>query len=322
MIYRYTNALKRLLRQLDPICDKYKTLKLFFLIDAAYCYVRHGSSPRDYINYQFYKLKNNEKKKFITMRGTKKIEKIFNDPKNAECFNNKFKFNENFKKFVKRKWIYAPVKTDKEIIQFINSTDKVIVKPIDLSSGRGVYKLDVNKIKDVEKFCREVKESKSLIEEFILQHEEINKLNITSVNTIRIYTIIDNLGKCNIIYAALRVGGGNASVDNFHNGGVGYVLDIKTGVVKKQGINIDGEEYIRHPSSGILMLGYQIPNWNELIIFVSDAAKVFPKSRYIGWDVAITRDGFEMIEGNYMADPGFLQALDKEGKMDIFKRMA
>lgn len=35
-------------------------------------------------------------------------------------------------------------------------------------------------------------------------------------------------------------------------------------------------------------------------------------------DVAVLEDAFEFIEGNYMGDPGALQALDKEGKKEMF----
>ena len=118
-----------------------------------------------------------------------------------------------------------------------------------------------------------------------------------------------------------RVGSATADVDNSHNGGVGYLLDIDTGIVKRQGVDINGNNHIYHPSSGELMLGFQIPNWDNLKRFVISAAKKFKGSRYIAWDVAVLEDGFEFVEGNYMGDPGFLQAVDKVGKREIFKEL-
>lgn len=118
-----------------------------------------------------------------------------------------------------------------------------------------------------------------------------------------------------------RVGSATADVDNFHNGGVGYPLDLHTGVVYKQGVDLKGNTHTYHPSSGTLMLGFKIPNWQNLKGFVLNAARKFPQSRYIAWDVAVLEDGFEMVEGNYNGDPGLLQALDKVGKKEIFTEL-
>lgn len=197
----------------------------------------------------------------------------------------------------------------------------MIVKPTNLSSGRGIFAVLADEIKDIEGLCNRTRVDKCLIEEFITQHPDISRLNSNTVNTVRVYTIIDAFGKCNIIFAAIRVGSSQGDVDNFHNGGVGYAIDLDTGIIKQQGVDIVGKQYIYHPSSNVLMLGYKIPMWLELKAFVLSAAKIFPKARYIGWDVAITQNGFEMVEGNYMADPGLLQALDKQGKYQVFKEM-
>lgn len=316
---RYITAYNRLSKQLDVICAEYKAPKTRFWIDALYCFVFHGASPRDYVNFEFFRLNHVGRKQFLTMRRTHKIERMFNDPKYAQIFNNKEIFNHEFSQFVKRKWIYAPDKTDGEIIGYIQQMKKVIVKPTNLSSGKGIFKLSASEIDNIKDFCSYVKEKKCLIEEFIVQHQDISKLNPITVNTIRVYTIIDASGGCDIIFAAIRVGSGQGDVDNFHAGGVGYPLDIGTGYIKQQGVDINGKQYLHHPSSNTLMLGYKIPMWEELKKFILQAAMMFPKARYIGWDVAVTQNGFEMVEGNYMADPGLLQTLDKQEKYQVFK---
>lgn len=121
---RYTTAYKRLSRQLDELCVQYKTPKIRFWVDALYCFIYHGASPRDYINFNFFKLNHVERKKFLTMRRTHKVEKLFNDPQYAYVFNNKEIFNQEFSKFVNRKWIYAPEKNDLDITEFIHSVKK------------------------------------------------------------------------------------------------------------------------------------------------------------------------------------------------------
>lgn len=65
------------------------------------------------------------------------------------------------------------------------------------------------------------------------------------------------------------------------------------------------------------MIGFQIPQWADLKKFVYDAMEVIPQARLLAWDVAILSDGFEMIEGNYNGDPGFMQAPSKIGTKRI-----
>ena len=50
------------------------------------------------------------------------------------------------------------------------------------------------------------------------------------------------------------------------------------------------------------MLGYQLPNWQIAIDTVKIAAEKLSQCRFIGWDVAFTADGVELIEGNH--NPG------------------
>ena len=42
----------------------------------------------------------------------------------------------------------------------------------------------------------------------------------------------------------------------------------------------------------------KIPMWDRVLEVVIEAAKKIPQVRYIGWDIAITNDGVELIEGN------------------------
>ena len=44
--------------------------------------------------------------------------------------------------------------------------------------------------------------------------------------------------------------------------------------------------------------GFQIPFWNEIIKMLISAANVVKEVGYIGWDVAITKTGPIIIEGN------------------------
>ena len=122
-------------------------------------------------------------------------------------------------------------------------------------------------------------------------------LNPSSVNTIRVLTF-----KGEVIACALRIGGDDAVVDNLHSNGVCAHLDRNEGVIDALCIDNKLNKYLKHPRTGKLLVGFQVPNWEILIARVKEAATVVPEVEYIGWDVAVLDDDVAIIEGNH--DPG------------------
>lgn len=59
-----------------------------------------------------------------------------------------------------------------------------------------------------------------------------------------------------------------------------------------------GNNYTYHPDTNIKLVGFQIPKWNEAVETAINLAKQVPDVRYVGWDLALTADGWVMIEGN------------------------
>ena len=55
------------------------------------------------------------------------------------------------------------------------------------------------------------------------------------------------------------------------------------------------------------MLGLRIPHFDKLKAFVERMARLNPKAKLVGWDIAITETGFELIEGNFAADETIMQ---------------
>ena len=102
------------------------------------------------------------------------------------------------------------------------------------------------------------------------------------------------------------------SVDNFHFDGIGANVDIETGIINTIGYDTYNKTYILHPETKKQIIGFQIPNWNECILFIKKAAKRLPSVRYIGWDLVIKNDGsLCLIEANDNADHDFQQLHNK-----------
>ena len=137
-----------------------------------------------------------------------------------------------------------------------------------------------------------------------------------SVNTLRIMTFVNN-GKSEILYAVLRVGNGTCEVDNFHKGGMGIEINTRTGKLRGNGIDKDLNEYKKHPVTNIYFDKFQLPFWDETKKLVLNAALVNENIKVVGWDVAITKTGPILVEGNRR--PGFdiVQVVSKRGRKDI-----
>ena len=308
MSSRYKVAINRLKNSINYISSEYHCRKTRIWIDALWSYIRYGVTPAEYIGFGFYKWGGLTKKQFYTARHSYKFEKLFNDPAYKNIFWDKEKFNEEFREWVNRDWIFCGNSSKENVEKFLNNHPSVIVKPTSLSSGHGIHKFNEEK----DSVVILIKE-KCLLEEFVTQHHEMAKLNPTSVNTIRVYTVMDKKGQVHILTASIRVGGSGAVVDNYHSGGVGYPLDVKSGVVCGAGVDINGTEHLFHPGNDEKVIGFQVPNWDGLCEFIFSACKHLKGARLIAWDVAVLEDGFEMIEGNYEGDPGFMQSPSKKG---------
>ena len=46
-------------------------------------------------------------------------------------------------------------------------------------------------------------------------------------------------------------------------------------------------------------MGYELPRWNEMKAMCCEMAKMVPSIKCIGWDVALTDNGWIVVEGNW-----------------------
>ena len=133
----------------------------------------------------------------------------------------------------------------------------------------------------------------------------------------------DRSGRVRLIGACLKCGGRNAATDNFHSGGVAYPLELASGRVCGPGRNnTDLHDYTRHPASGAYLPGTVIPFWQEITACVSQAMDRVPGMGYVGWDIAVTPDGPELIEGNWHWPGGNIIQFDGVGKYPLLRDCA
>lgn len=285
--------------------------------DIRKCQKKYKISVEDYINFDFDKLNETERSTYLTNGYMENFVRKFNDKNDLDKFKNKVKFDTIFKDYIKRDFISTKDLTLEKLTEFIKDKDKIVYKPLDLALGEGFTIIDCsNSAKDIFKVIKGKKDG--IIEDYIIQHPDLEKIS-PSVNTLRI--VIFNTGKeCKFLTACLRMGV-NKMVDNFCAGGIAAGIDIKTGKINTTGIDKKKNRYKEHPISKVKLEGFKIPYWKEALKLVEQCYNLVPTVRYIGFDVAITKDGPIIVEGNAsLPDYMIMQSVseEKRGLKDEF----
>lgn len=290
------------------------------LLDTYFSIFKYGIGLTDYLNYEFYKKKSNERKTYAGIKIQNTFYETVSPSKYKKRYTIKPDFLEDFKEYTKRDFIVPERVEYSKFEKYINKHDMWMSKPYDGLGGADVEKVYKKDIKDIKKYYEDCKDQRIFLEDVITQHKDMNKLCDTSCNTIRIMTFNNN-GKSEILAAVLRVGNGVNPVDNFHAGGMTAEIDLETGKVINSALSKDLQEFKEHPTSKVKFVGFQIPCWDELKQMVLKASLESDKILVVGWDVAITTDGPIIIEGNRR--PGFdvIQVAGRRGRMDIINHV-
>jgi len=160
-----------------------------------------------------------------------------------------------------------------------------------------------------------------IVQEKVKQHPDIQCVNPTSLNSMRLYTYRKLDGTYSFLYpyAMLRYGGKGAVKDNTSKGGGTCLID-KNGLV-------DDKVY-RFKSLTVSSLKQEtgvenlvIPSYQRVIDTLLNAHKRLPYFDFVGWDVTVLPDGepllieFNLVPGvegpQIMAGPMFGEHLDE-----------
>lgn len=296
--------------------------KLFF--DVVKCGLKYGAGYKDYELCEWWNLNDSQRATYVTRGINNTIVTLLNNKDFYHILDNKIEFNKTFSKYLGRKWLDMQAATTEDFKAFLQGLDIIISKPSEEACGRGVEKLNVADYPSAEALFEHLKSINSgLVEEFVVQHEAVAKLYPLSVNTYRIVTVLTD-GVPHIVYAFIRIGNGGRFVDNINAGGMAAPINIETGVIEYPAFDKDSIYYETHPYTNCPIKGYQLPQWEKAVETVLSAATVVPEVGYVGWDIAATKDGVVMIEGNPFPGHDILQmpphVPDKIGMLPQFKK--
>lgn len=240
---------------------------------------------------------------------------FLNMPEDAQFdFFNKIDIYDKFGKYYQRDVIISSRSTDEEIKAFVEKHPLHFAKQAINYGGFGLEKINYENFSSFEDYKAYLVEHKyEVLEELIKQHPDVNKLYPYSVNSLRVTTVLGLDGTVHFLPSILRMGGDMMEIDNVSSGGV-YVQVDPTGRISSHGFKEDGEFNLdgghlveAHTTTGTVFLNYQLPHTKEAFELVEKMAKEVPEYRYIGWDIALTEDGVDMIELNTYASYDMIQ---------------
>ena len=284
---------QKMFKTIKDISKETKKSKLFILNDMIYCGFKYQAGYSDYKLYKMYNMNANERKTIVTRGINNNIVKKYNNKSYIDCFENKALFNKLFDKYLNREWLFLEEASLDDFKEYASKRKEIIVKPLSLSCGRGVEKINLKGQDLAQVYDELLKNGQTLIEDVAQQNETLNKIYPYSVNTLRVVTL-----KGHVVCIFLRLGNNGNVVDNFNHGGMVVPVDVITGKINYPALDKDGNTYEIHPMTKEKITGITVPMIEEVKKLCIDACQVVPEIGYVAWDVCLGKTKPCLIEGN------------------------
>ncbi|MBR2730855.1 MAG: hypothetical protein IKD72_02580 [Clostridia bacterium] len=285
---------------------------------TIYQYWVYGVSTDEYFYYDFANKTREEKLEYMTYRLRLLYGQHLNRKDMTHLLTNKFETYNYFKEQYLRDVILCSAEDDFDaFLAFTQKHPEFVVKPVDLSGGRGVHKASVAGMNEAEKkqcFLRLLQEgidnkakylrgfdASVILEELIDQNEEMAAFNPASVNGVRLVTVLRG-DEVTPYEAWMKIGRGGHFLASAVFGTMDAGIDMKTGVINTPGFTEMGECYAAHPDNGLPIVGFQIPQWQELLALAEECALKMPFFHYVGWDFVLSKKGWCIMEVNQCSD--------------------
>lgn len=314
--YLFSAHYKEFFASLKLVAKKEKRCFLVLLIDSIILMLRFGFGMADYLNYELYKKGKKERREYISTKEEGLFYAKVSPAEYKKRFTVKPRFLKEFSDYTKREFLVPAEAKFEDFLAFLERNPVFMSKPYDGLAGQEVKKEYAKDIEDKRAYFENAVEKRYFFEELVRQHEGMNRLCPTSVNTLRIMTFNDH-GKSRIFWMGLRVGNGINPVDNFHAKGMGAVIDMETGRLCGEAVDKSLNRFSEHPTTKVRFDGFEIPCFKEAKELVLKASLEDEHILVVGWDVAISEKGPLLIEGNRR--PGFdlVQVVSRRGRRDV-----
>ncbi|MCR5627180.1 MAG: hypothetical protein K6F99_07670 [Lachnospiraceae bacterium] len=177
-----------------------------------------------------------------------------------------------------------------DVCRKVESLEQCVIKrATDSEGGYGVVFIEgedrINVLKDF------VAKNKTdlVIQESIKQHPAYSRLNESSVNTLRIMSLLTKEG-VKIVSGAVRIGTKGSRVDNLCHGGI-FCGVKEDGRLTETGLMDDGSVIKEHPQNGYVFSDIKLPYYDRAVELIKRAHPIMAHNKIAYWDIAIDEEG-------------------------------
>ncbi len=284
----------------------------------VYSYWKYGTSISDYFELGYYN-ENPAKSQYATLRINSALVNTVDDNAVMHKYCDKYNMYSGIEPFLGRKVLFTKNISFDDFSSFTDKLSSFLYKPNFESCGRGIEKIEINENNKNEVWNQIKKYPEGVLDSFITQHHELSRLCPASVNTVRIFTAKVN-DKIYYIGGCLRIGGGKTFIDNYSSGGLVVSLDLKTGRSIDLAEDMYRNRYERHPATGVVLKGFQVPLWDKVIDLVKRAA-IHYELNYVAWDIAVRETDCVLVECNAFGQIAVIQIAGGTPKREICERI-
>lgn len=295
--------------------------RLNLLLDMHRCNNERGINWGNYASAGFYLNQDPAyRATFLSQREMTKLMYLSNTREAIDLLTDKGAAARHLRPFIKRQFVDLRVNTYEEFEALVRSSERIFTKPFSEAGGHGISSYQTaDLLTDLRTFYEKFKaDGHCIVEEGITQHPDMARLSVKSVNTVRILTCMNQTGAITIPYQSMRISLTDAPVDNASQGGAYVSLD-PNGRVKGPFMTYTPSVkfFESNPLTGFSFEGFQVPNFEAAKALALQAASSLPNAKLIGWDIAITPDGADIVEANCNPSPDlgqpFISLPEKHG---------
>lgn len=196
-------------------------------------------------------------------------------------------------------YVNDSIVNQQQVVEAINKlkTEFIIKPTVESGQGKMVKKFTVdngttsiNNLKIID--LLKLYEKDFIVQKAVEQSEKLNTLNATTLNTLRVVSYLDAKGEVNVLASYLRIGKPGSDTDNISIGGMACAvwedgsLHSKGFVHRKEG----GKSNLHEAPSGIVLEGFQIPNYVGIVNMAKAMHPIVPMFKIISWDIGVDKN--------------------------------
>lgn len=284
--------------------------------DIKFCWFGYGFHPDEYMFFDLGGVNRTPEKRrsFVAEQERVCFRFSVNDFSDSLLSDKADAFS-RLRKYYKRNALIIDRKTSfEEFERFVEGKKEFVQKFVSSSRGQAVKLIIVSEIQKNDYFKRLKKQGRFLLEDRIIQSSVLDQWSV-SLNNIRVSTFRTRGGIVPVC-GFFTMGRKGTFVVNATIGCVFAAIDVKTGLICSEGCDELGNRYVTHPDNGMIIEGFQLPEWNNAIALCTEIADQLENYAYVSFDLAHTVNGWDVVEinpsGQFLHQAGTLEGFRKE----------